>query len=846
MKKVLCLILALTLVGINFLFVSAGSDDSIYVVDRNRINESEIMAGKVYSEKANTYYNGYTDPAEFNANPLRGLKPQTYHWIDIPSSSENIKAVTWSTGTPSNWAGIDNVNSNVITIAKDFEENNPGWIVVAGANGDWFRITDTDEADNLMVQNGEVIRPEVRGEDWRQVIGWKKNQELIVGYPTISNHMTTHVYENKETYLNDYLNELSNFNLVGYNCEPSESGVTLYTKDATSSFDLTGYKVLIGRYDLCRYSYGNRKPFVKGEIVDVSTEMGVSKPIAIDGNTLKYEFYLVAKDGSLDNLSIGSYVKCQFDLTGEWKDVESACGYVNQVLDNYEPMYLKATDTYGYYDEKTACKPRLAFGFKEDGSYVAMAIEGRNEMGGSTGLSCFEAGELMRLAGCKTAFNLDGGGSTTLIVRNEYNEFDMVNTPSDGSIRSIGNAILFVMKDPGISWDVASTNRFDATFIQEETLYGNEFTDIKVSIGDNSAEMVDGVAKVTGLEENTEYVAKISYKTKSVKDPSLIIDASHNINIKTKNFKMPSAGFKFININKNSVTLTRGHGSAATWFENIKVKFNEETYNMGTDYEISFDGLIESNKYIAEITYDVVEPDTGRRYQGSETKEVTTLSYSLPQIVKFEIYRETKNRITFSYEYTDEDDVVEYANIIYNGTKTPLTSKKGTIAISDLNLETEEYTFQLQVAYDPGTAYLEQILSDKIIAGKKEEIPVEVKHTVTFDADGGTVENTVLEYVEGIGLENLPVPVKEGFNFLGWFNGNTKVENISKEETTDIVLKAKWEEIIKEPVPGPTTPTPAPTPSEDKGGCGCGKSAAGFIALNVILSCALILFRKRK
>ena len=99
--------------------------------------------------------------------------------------------------------------------------------------------------------------------------------------------------------------------------------------------------------------------------------MGVSKPIAIQDNTLKYEFYLVAKDGSLDNLSIGSYVKCQFDLTGEWEDVESACGYVGQVLDNYEPLYKKSTDVYGYYDEFTACKPRLTFGFKEEEFFKA-------------------------------------------------------------------------------------------------------------------------------------------------------------------------------------------------------------------------------------------------------------------------------------------------------------------------------------------------------------------------------------------------------------------------------------------------------------------------------------------
>lgn len=66
---------------------------------------------------------------------------------------------------------------------------------------------------------------------------------------------------------------------------------------------------------------------------------------------------------------------------------------------------------------------------------------------------------------------------------------------------------------------------------------------------------------------------------------------------------------------------------------------------------------------------------------------------------------------------------------------------------------------------------------------------------ITFDTDGG-------ESVDQIKVEKgkkvtLPTTVKEGFNFLGWYNNETLV-NDDYEYTTDITLKAKWEELKKE------------------------------------------------
>ena len=69
------------------------------------------------------------------------------------------------------------------------------------------------------------------------------------------------------------------------------------------------------------------------------------------------------------------------------------------------------------------------------------------------------------------------------------------------------------------------------------------------------------------------------------------------------------------------------------------------------------------------------------------------------------------------------------------------------------------------------------------------------KHTVTFDANGGTVNRPTREYYEGSNLGSLPKPSRPGFKFLGWRIGSggdfatpyTKVAN-------GMTLVAQWEE----------------------------------------------------
>ena len=70
-------------------------------------------------------------------------------------------------------------------------------------------------------------------------------------------------------------------------------------------------------------------------------------------------------------------------------------------------------------------QPRTLAGIRPDGTLLLVTVDGRRP-GWSAGMTLPEAARLMRSLGARDALNLDGGGSTTMVVRGE-----VVNRPSD-------------------------------------------------------------------------------------------------------------------------------------------------------------------------------------------------------------------------------------------------------------------------------------------------------------------------------------------------------------------------------------------------------------------------------
>jgi len=87
--------------------------------------------------------------------------------------------------------------------------------------------------------------------------------------------------------------------------------------------------------------------------------------------------------------------------------------------------------------------PRTGIGFSKDSTLIYfITVDGRQES--SSGMTLMEFADLMIDEGIYQGLNLDGGGSTTMVVNNK-----VVNSPSDKTgERKVGNCIVLIRKQP--------------------------------------------------------------------------------------------------------------------------------------------------------------------------------------------------------------------------------------------------------------------------------------------------------------------------------------------------------------------------------------------------------------
>ncbi len=83
-------------------------------------------------------------------------------------------------------------------------------------------------------------------------------------------------------------------------------------------------------------------------------------------------------------------------------------------------------------------QPRTAIGIIDDNHYVFVVVDGRSE-GYSVGVTMPELAQIMLDLGCKTAYNIDGGGSSTM-----YFNGKLVNNPLGRNQERGTSDILFI------------------------------------------------------------------------------------------------------------------------------------------------------------------------------------------------------------------------------------------------------------------------------------------------------------------------------------------------------------------------------------------------------------------
>ena len=136
----------------------------------------------------------------------------------------------------------------------------------------------------------------------------------------------------------------------------------------------------------------------------------------------------------------------------EYKDVESTAKFKNLFSGGQKLISGGAITNYKA-DSVAGVNPRTMIGVSQDGKrLILVVIDGRRE-GYSIGVDYPDMQKFMKAAGSWESINLDGGGSSTFIVRKEgagyYSDsrFQPRNRPSDGTERAIGPGLAIVATD---------------------------------------------------------------------------------------------------------------------------------------------------------------------------------------------------------------------------------------------------------------------------------------------------------------------------------------------------------------------------------------------------------------
>jgi hypothetical protein len=126
-----------------------------------------------------------------------------------------------------------------------------------------------------------------------------------------------------------------------------------------------------------------------------------------------------------------------------WQDVEQAIGGGPWLVRDGKVFVDGDAERLSPTDFVNARHARSAIGICQDGSLLLVAIDGKKAT--SRGVTLPELAEILKRFGAQQAMNLDGGGSTTLVVAGH-----VVNTPSDGRERPVANGLLIFANPPKV------------------------------------------------------------------------------------------------------------------------------------------------------------------------------------------------------------------------------------------------------------------------------------------------------------------------------------------------------------------------------------------------------------
>lgn len=203
----------------------------------------------------------------------------------------------------------------------------------------------------------------------------------------------------------------------GVNCERGPDSLVLYNEKYDTSTNTN--------------EYGIEYLVIDNKIAAINQS---NTPLAPDSMVLSAHG---AAAKALSSLKVGDQVKITQTFGSElWDKTVYALGAGPMLVKNGNVFLTTKVEEFGS-DVAGGRAPRTALGLTKDGHIILAVVDGRQSH--SIGFTLLELAQFMQKLGAVDAMNLDGGGSSEMVVDGK-----IVNKPSDGRERRVGDALVVV------------------------------------------------------------------------------------------------------------------------------------------------------------------------------------------------------------------------------------------------------------------------------------------------------------------------------------------------------------------------------------------------------------------
>lgn len=484
--------------------------------------------------------------------------PQNVNVFEIPQDS-GIEVVPWVKFNGGVWA-----LNNVINMAKDYEESHPGYKVIGAINGDYFDIN--SEKNYPKTSTGGTVS---QGDNFKVSSSW-----LSIGFKdgTLKGNIKCATSEHPFVDVLDSKNEViyhGDVNKINEDPEGNETSVFVTFYDAGHNpvkFDVNDAYILKAEK---LAPFDSSSIYLLGNYDKKGNDTLDSTKFAIKTNDEQLQGYIEA----------GYKIRIQHTYVGELEDYDSVVGYPGNLMVDGE---VQPYDNYRH--------PRTMIGKKADGTIVMAVVDGRQYTKGYYGATGYEEAAIMKYYGCVDAYNLDGGGSSTIVIIRDGG-LKIMNSPSDGNPRSDGNCLLLVARVPEMNVEVTekTTSTIEIKVDVIELL--DEYKDLYISIGDEKKKIESGKTyKFEKLSSNTKYIYQVLAK---IGEEYLKIPYTDAVTTSKVKFAFDIANVEIVNKNGKD-------------YYELTVKYKDEDYSI-----ISYAFSIKDKKYYEKDSVISIPVDAG-------------------------------------------------------------------------------------------------------------------------------------------------------------------------------------------------------------------------------------------